>query len=164
MLIPVTPQHAIPFEADSFPGGGIAVVFRGANSPGEDACTFVDKVSNVKAGGALGIVVINNVPGDPITMGGLTDLGYPSVMISLDDGQSLLDAYTEGVTLTIGAIRQLDLPVGTISLFSSRGPNIDDSILKPDITAPGSPILSAGLETDPPGVVSASGTSGAADG
>jgi minor extracellular serine protease Vpr len=155
---PSNPAACNPFEADSL-ASGIAIVFRGANAPGDDACTFVDKVSNVKTGGALGIVVINNVSGDPITMGGLEDLAYPSVMISLDNGEKLIDAYTEGATVTIGAIRDLDLPVGTISQFSSRGPNIDDSILKPDITAPGSPILSAGLETFPPEVVSASGTS-----
>ena len=119
----------------------------------------MDKVANVKAAGAIGVIVINNVPGDPITMGGLTDLSFPSVMISLDNGETLINAYSEGVSATIGAISSIDLPVGTISGFSSRGPNIDNSVLKPDITAPGSPILSAGLLTAPPNYESYSGTS-----
>ena len=148
----------LPFSAGSFTGA-IAIAFRGANSASEEACTFADKIINVKAGGATGVIIINNVPGDPITMGGLTDLSYPSVMISLSDGQELLRNYAEGENVTIGAITQFDLPVGTISRFSSRGPNIDDSVLKPDITAPGSPILSAGLLTAPPNYVSYSGTS-----
>ena len=146
------------FAAGSFTNS-IALVFRGANSPEEEGCFFVDKAANVKAAGATGMIVINNVPGDAITMGGLTDLTFPSVMIALDEGQALIDAYSEGVSVTIGAISSVDLPVGTISGFSSRGPNIDDTVLKPDITAPGSPILSAGLLTAPPNYVSYSGTS-----
>ena len=152
------PAACVPFATGSFTGS-IAVAFRGANSPSEEGCLFVDKIANVQAAGATGIVIINNVPGDPITMGGLTDLAFPSVMISLSDGQELINAYSAGVSATIGAITSFDLPVGTISRFSSRGPNIDDSVLKPDITAPGSPILSAGLLTAPPNYVSYSGTS-----
>ena len=154
---------ANPAACSSFPAGSftssIALVFRGANSPEEEGCFFVDKVANVKAAGAIGVIVINNVPGDPITMGGLTDLSFPSVMISLENGQALINAHSEGVSATIGAISSIDLPVGTISGFSSRGPNIDNSVLKPDITAPGSPILSAGLLTAPPNYESYSGTS-----
>ena len=154
---------ANPAACASFPAGSfsssIALVFRGANSPEEEGCFFVDKVANVKAAGAIGVIVINNVPGDPITMGGLTDLTFPSVMISLENGQTLINAYSEGVSATIGAISSIDLPVGTISGFSSRGPNIENSVLKPDITAPGSPILSAGLLTAPPNYESFSGTS-----
>jgi PA domain/LVIVD repeat len=63
-----------------FPAGAIAVVDRGT-------CTFVQKVGNAQAAGAVAVIVVNNVPGAPITMGG-TDptITIPAVMVSLADG------------------------------------------------------------------------------
>ncbi len=67
-------------EAFSMPAGAIALVDRGN-------CTFVQKVHNAQEAGASAVVVVNNVAGLPITMGG-TDptIAIPSVMVSLDDG------------------------------------------------------------------------------
>jgi PA domain/LVIVD repeat len=66
-----------------FPAGAIALVDRGT-------CTFVAKVNNAQAAGAVAVIVANNVAGDPITMGG-TDPGIviPSVMVSLADGNTI---------------------------------------------------------------------------
>jgi len=66
-----------------FPAGAIALVDRGT-------CTFVAKVNNAQAAGAVAVIVANNVPGAPITMGG-TDPGIviPSVMVSLADGNTI---------------------------------------------------------------------------
>jgi hypothetical protein len=66
-----------------FPAGAIALVDRGT-------CTFVVKVNNAQAAGAVAVIVANNVPGEPITMGG-TDPGIviPSVMVSLADGNTI---------------------------------------------------------------------------
>lgn len=63
-----------------FPPGEIALLDRGQ-------CTFVQKVNNAQDAGAIAVIVANNVPGPPVTMGG-NDPGIviPSAMISLDDG------------------------------------------------------------------------------
>src|SRR5881398_3480990 len=69
---------------DSGASGNVAVVNRGV-------CTFSTKVRNAIAAGATGVVVINNVAGDPIGMskdgGGGDDL--PAVMIGKNEGTAL---------------------------------------------------------------------------
>jgi len=63
-----------------FPAGSIALLDRGT-------CTFVQKVANAQAAGAAAVIVANNAPGAPITMGGEdATITIPSVMVSLDDG------------------------------------------------------------------------------
>ncbi len=63
-----------------FPAGAIAVVDRGS-------CNFTVKVKNAQLASAIAAVVINNVAGDPISMGGTDDtVTLPSVMISLAHG------------------------------------------------------------------------------
>jgi hypothetical protein len=65
----------------------IAFVLRGA-------CTFVVKAGNVQAAGAVGMIVVDNVPGSPPTDLGGTDasITIPAVRITLDDGIKLLAA------------------------------------------------------------------------
>jgi hypothetical protein len=60
--------------------GNLAVVDRGT-------CTFVVKVKNAQDAGAVGVVIVNNVAGNPIAMGGTDNtINIPSMMISLADG------------------------------------------------------------------------------
>ena len=70
-------------EPFTVPAGAIALIDRGS-------CTFVVKVANAQAAGAGAVIVANNVPGTPGTMGG-TDptITIPSVMVSLDDGNTI---------------------------------------------------------------------------
>lgn len=71
--------------------GKIAVVDRGT-------CLFVEKALNVQAAGALAMLVVNNVPGPPITLGGdEPGIQIPSVHISQADGRRIQDALTVGV-------------------------------------------------------------------
>jgi PA domain len=66
-----------------FPAGAIALVDRGT-------CSFVQKVGNAQAAGAVAVIVVNNVAGAPITMGGSDPaITIPSVMLSLADGNGL---------------------------------------------------------------------------
>lgn len=66
-----------------FPAGAIALVDRGA-------CTFTQKVGNAQAAGAVAVIVANNVPGPPITMGGSDpSIMIPAVMVSLDAGTTI---------------------------------------------------------------------------
>lgn len=71
--------------------GRIALVDRGQ-------CTFITKVLALQAAGAVAVIVVNNVPGDPIGMGGTggEDIVIPSVMISQADGQLFRAALQQG--------------------------------------------------------------------
>jgi hypothetical protein len=66
-----------------FPAGAIALVDRGT-------CSFVQKVASAQAAGATAVIVANNAPGVPGTMGG-TDptITIPSVMVSQADGATI---------------------------------------------------------------------------
>ncbi|PYQ07378.1 MAG: metalloprotease [Acidobacteria bacterium] len=71
-------QPLDPYLAN--PAGKIALIDRGS-------CTFVAKVKKAQVNGALMVIVVNNVAGPPIGMGGADfTIVIPSVMISLDDG------------------------------------------------------------------------------
>jgi len=66
-----------------FPAGAIALVDRGT-------CNFTVKARNAQDAGAVAMIVANNAPGPPFTMGG-TDpsITIPSVMVSQDDGNTI---------------------------------------------------------------------------
>ena len=75
--------------------GNIAMVDRGA-------CTFVTKVLAAQNAGAIGVIVVNNVAGSPITLGGSDgSITIPSVMVSLDDGNLLKAELTNGLTASL---------------------------------------------------------------
>src|SRR4029453_7785807 len=66
------------------PSGKLAIIDRGS-------CTFSQKVANANAAGAIAVLIINNVAGDPIAMArtaGFND-DLPAVMISKNDGAAL---------------------------------------------------------------------------
>jgi extracellular elastinolytic metalloproteinase len=80
----------------------------GCNSPLNDVsnkivlidrgdCNFVTKVLNAESSGAIGVIVINNTSEGPFSMGGIDPLiTIPSVMISMEDGQTFKDALNQG--------------------------------------------------------------------
>ena len=94
-----------------FQAGAIAIVDRGN-------CFFVTKVKNAQNAGAIAVIVINNVSGTPITMGGTdSTIVIPSVMVTLEDG-GIFKANAP-LTLTmafesIGIDRDSDLDSGVI--------------------------------------------------
>jgi hypothetical protein len=68
-----------------FPAGAVALIDRGG-------CPFVQKVNNAQDAGAVAVIVVNNAPGAPTTMGGTDpNITIPSVMVSLDDGNTIKD-------------------------------------------------------------------------
>lgn len=143
------------FPANAF-GGAVALLQRGS-------CLFVDKVNNAAAAGAVAVVMINNVGGAPILMGGLEGTAIPSGMVSLADGQAMLQALQAA-----GGQVPVSLPSATVDIFSeslgdqmsgfsSRGPAIAaPNVMKPNVVAPGDGIEAAYV----PGVASLARLSG----
>ncbi len=77
--------------------GKVAVILRGD-------CNFTDKVKNAQNAGATGVIMINNITGFPIVMGGEdASISIPSVMISKGDGQAIIDALNSNTTVTATA-------------------------------------------------------------
>ena len=70
--------------------GKIALIRRGS-------CTFVEKIKAAQDAGAIGVIMMNNVPGQPIPMGG-TDptINIPSIMIAQDIGNTIEAAVNSG--------------------------------------------------------------------
>lgn len=130
-------QGCAPFKDTEAFTGSIALISRGA-------CAFTDKAVNAEAAGAKGIVVYNNLESAPFPMAIETTL--PAMMVSMVDGEALITAASEeGFTATLSAATSLliiEQYTDNVAGSSSRGPNGDANILKPDIAAPGTNILS----------------------
>ncbi len=77
--------------------GKIAVIRRGE-------CQFGFKVLAAENEGAIAVIMINNVPGEPIAMGP-GDVGdqvtIPSLMINQTDGEAIIDALINGQTINV---------------------------------------------------------------
>ena len=119
----------------------IALVSRGV-------CTFALKAARVKAAGAIGIVVVDNRPGE--ANGIPLQLAVPGGMVTDLDGAALR-SYLEGrggrTGIRIGRDAQ-ELATGRsgiVTSFSSGGLTAFGHQLKPDVGAPGGQILSATL-------------------
>lgn len=138
--------------------GNIAFVQRGT-------CFFSEKHLAVQEAGATGIVVFNNVEGEPIAMGGdSAGIEIPGVMISLADGELLMEQLQDEVTVTVTMSADITIPrpdlADTLADFTSRGPG-SGSTFKPEVAAPGFAIRSAAVGTGD-GSAASSGTSMAA--
>jgi minor extracellular serine protease Vpr len=125
-------------SVDPGASGKLAIIDRGV-------CTFSTKVRNAIAAGAIGVLVINNVAGDPTAMakdgGGGDDL--PAVMIGLNEGAALR---ASGET-TASAVAEFQEFITTnkdiLAGFSSQGPTNVDLAIKPDLTSVGVNVLSS---------------------
>lgn len=121
-------------------GGKIALIDRGS-------ATFVDKVQRAQDAGAVGVVIANNQTGEPIAMGGDDKHKFtiPAIMVTLDFGKELKAGLAKGVVtaeLTTPIMIERPELIDTMAGFSSKGPRSLDALLKPEISAPGSQIVS----------------------
>jgi minor extracellular serine protease Vpr len=118
--------------------GKVVVVDRGA-------CTFSTKVRNAIAAGAIGVVVINNVAGDPVAMGkdggGGDDL--PAVMIGKNEGAALRTANPPDASALATFQEFITTNQDILAGFSSQGPTAVDFAVKPDVTSVGVNVLSS---------------------
>jgi minor extracellular serine protease Vpr len=125
-------------SVSSSASGKLAIVNRGT-------CTFSTKVRNAIAAGAVGVVVVNNVAGDPSAMAkdGLGGDNLPAVMIGLQEGASLRasGATTASAVVTLSDIITTNADI--LASFSSQGPTTPDLLIKPDLTSVGVNVLSS---------------------
>jgi hypothetical protein len=161
-----TPIEGAVLYPNSTPGKAIGCADAAGNTPyaaGELAgrivlvdrgtCSFSLKIANIAAaGGILGIIglIDASVPFSGAFGGGVQTI--PAYMITLADANAIRGGAT---------IRMSSFPLaGSLASTSSRGPRFDDSIVKPEIGAPGASVSarSGGFTA----VSAFGGTSGAA--
>ena len=126
-------------SVDPGASGKLAIIDRGT-------CTFSQKIANAKAAGAIAVVMINNVAGDPIAMARTAgfDDDLPAVMISKNDGAALRSS--GATTASADATFQEFITAANKDIlagFSSQGPTNIDFALKPDVTSVGVNVLSS---------------------
>jgi hypothetical protein len=118
--------------------GNLAIINRGT-------CSFSQKVANAKAAGAIGVLMVNNVAGDPIAMARTAgfDDNIPAVMIGLNEGAAL--RASGATTASAVAVFQEFITANKDILagFSGQGPTLVDVAVKPDVTSVGVNVLSS---------------------
>ena len=124
--------------------GKLAFVNRGT-------CVFSEKVANAKSAGAIAVIVVNNVAGDPSAMArsaGYED-GIPAVMVGKADGNAIRTATSVAASADLSEFitGNQDILAG----FSSQGPTYVDEAIKPDVTSVGVNVLSSIPCTNPTG-------------
>jgi subtilisin family serine protease len=132
--------------------GKLVVTLRGI-CPREDRATYGARH------GAAAVAMINNDPGYPPYEGNSVELSIPFLGVLPSDRDALLAAANTSVVLTANefanpAYRQA-------AAFSSGGPRFGDSLLKPNVSAPGAAIVSTSFGTGNEGLTE-SGSSMAA--
>lgn len=85
--------------------GNIAVIVRGS-------CNFTAKVINAQNAGAIAVVMVNNIGGPPITMGGTGSPSIPAVMVSKADGDAMIAQLGSGVNVTLEPVSNASEWVG----------------------------------------------------
>lgn len=151
LLLAVPADGCAPLTNADAVRGQVVLIARGT-------CTFVAKYTTAQDAGARAIVVYNNVPGaEPIVMAA-AGTSIPGVMTTFEVGTALAAANNVNVTLSVVPDATQD---DKIASFSSIGPGMGGSAFKPDLSAPGVAIVSAGSGTGD-GSLTLQGTSMAA--
>lgn len=135
-----TPEDYEDIDVD----GKIALIARGEIS-------FIDKLLNAEENGAVGAVIYNNVEteGAGVSMA-INGAGIPAVFISMEDGLIMADDSLKPQTITIedGKVYYFEsVNKGVPLLTSSAGPT-PNLMIKPDVLAIGSNLLSLSSEGD----------------
>jgi subtilisin family serine protease len=162
---PKTPENeALGCSVDAFEGvaaGQLAVVDRGT-------CARAAKAIFGQQAGAGAVLMINNAPGFPPYEGEITSnpddgVAYTVTIPFLGVGLESADAVRErdGKSLTVTAATLKNPSFRDYASFSSSGPASGDSSMKPNVSAPGVSISSAGVGTGNEAAIN-SGTSMAA--
>jgi subtilisin family serine protease len=138
------------FNTNGGVAGKIAVVQRGV-------CARVAKAVFGQQAGAIAVVMVNNTtalpPYEGIIFQNPDDGAYYDVTIPFFGVKGIVTSATsDGSRLILRDGLSTSITVGTpqtsgIATFSSGGPRNGDSVLKPDVAAPGSPTISTAVGT-----------------
>lgn len=107
---------------------------------------FSEKIRRATEAGAIGVVMGNNQPGDPIPMGGDGKYDVPAIMITKALADQIKAAMAKApVVVDFKTPQRIEKPelIDTITNFSSKGPRSLDALVKPEIAAPGAQVISA---------------------
>ncbi len=128
--------------------GAIALIERGD-------CAFATKVNYAQQAGAVGAIIMQSEGSDFIfPMTGMIETGIPAVMIGATDGAALrafVQSNPDPTVILDPKLEPLDAQFDTVAYFSSRGPNIGDSAIKPELVAVGTDLYMATQNYDPNG-------------
>jgi minor extracellular serine protease Vpr len=118
--------------------GKLAIIDRGN-------CTFSQKVANAKAAGAIAVLIVNNVAGDPTAMARTAgfDDNIPAVMIGLNEGAALRKSGATTASASAVFSEFITANKDILAGFSSQGPTNVDLAVKPDLTSVGVNVLSS---------------------
>ncbi|MDE2448209.1 MAG: S8 family serine peptidase [Gammaproteobacteria bacterium] len=133
---------------DSQIAGKLVVTTRGV-------CARILRAQFGQAHGAAAVVMINSSAGYPVFEGPIPGVTIPFFGALASDGTRLSSATTAS-SFTANSIP--NPTYRTAASFSSQGPRFGDSLLKPNVTAPGVSIFSAAMGTGNGGLYD-SGTS-----
>jgi subtilisin family serine protease len=157
---PANPKASDAQFCDPLPGGTdltdkVVLVYKGSTGQGD--CAGSTKVFNAQEANARAVILVSLFGGLPFGLGSAgEDVTIPGVMISGGDGDAIIDVLSPAPppfnTGSVNATLHDDpikFPEFTDSMtdFSSEGPARLTNDLKPDVTAPGADITSAGVGT-----------------
>src|SRR5262245_2247358 len=134
--------------------GEVVVTRRGGS------CARTDRARLAAAAGAAAVIMFNDAEELPPLDGPVPGVDIPFLGVRASAAAGLLAADGTPAAVT-GAARIANPAFAALSAFSSGGPRTADAALKPDVTAPGGAIASAGVGLGT-GAVRKSGTSMAA--
>jgi minor extracellular serine protease Vpr len=141
---PVTAAYTITTPADGCSAitsdvtGKVALIDRGA-------CSFTTKIRNAQNAGAVGVVIVNNVAGDPSAMIHDGTDPFPTIPAAMVENLAGAAMKPSGA-LTVDGTAPHEIVTANrdiIAEFSSRGPTPFTDLIKPDLTAPGVNVVSS---------------------
>ncbi|MEK3994049.1 S8 family serine peptidase [Psychrobacillus sp. FSL K6-2365] len=142
------------FDLVAVPGNGEVADFEGIDVEGKVALisrgsiAFVDKIANAKANGAVVTIIHNFAGGSNAPNASGTFLGdsfafLPTFDMSQTDGEAIRAALAEGTgKVSFGNFASTKTLGDDVNDSSSRGPSTPNFDIKPDVSAPGTNIMS----------------------
>jgi minor extracellular serine protease Vpr len=125
----------------------VALILRGE-------CSFLQKLTNAQRAGAAGVIVYQQNSNAVFVATGLEGTAIPLAMIGNRDGLALkqyLAATPEARVSFDASLRPVEATADDTAIFSSQGPSIGDSLIKPEIMAVGQDVYVATQNYDPNG-------------
>jgi len=144
------PGGAVTVEVLSDGSGGIGSGCDAADYAGtagklvvtkRGGCDRVARAKNGQAAGAAGVIMVNTSAGLPPFEGAIEGVTIPFLGATDADASTLLGL--DGLTVTLASTRVTNPEYQLPASFTSSGPRIGDSGVKPEVIAPGVSIISA---------------------